>query len=331
MTAKADMSLNNNINYLEQQTDDVETLFSGEFGDGWEFDALQLSPGPLGARSSMVCLPDLDIYWCRYSASLHMREHHQHGAVYLTFLLDASAAAKWYGRDVESDQALLYFPRHEQDYVLPRDSYALGFMISQRLLRHMGWHLQQVALQRVSRRQMHDIAAHASRISTLAGSNAPLSPEDAHVLQERLADRLDTLLQPWLKNGTSGNLKEQSPGKQYRLVERACQRIQEWGFSQKLDIAELAQGLTVSRRSLYRAFHDCLGVGPYEYFTLLRLQQVRGMMRQAGSRRGAITDAALMLGFEHLGRFSRLYSRQYGELPRDSLRRWGDEEFFQAG
>ena len=320
------MLLENSLAYLEQQTDDVENLFAGDPCEDWEFEAVQLSPGPLGFRFSIARLPDLDIYWSLFKAGLHMREHHQHGAVYLTFLLDADGPAKWYGRDVEPNQALLYFPRHEQDYVLPRNSSALGFMISERLLRRMGWYLHQTPLHIVSRQDMQNIALQAADISTRIRTMGQLTTDETHVLQERLVTRLGELLQPWMDDREDEKQESLSPGRPYRLVEKALQRMQEWDFSRRLDIDAFAREMSASTRSLYRAFHTCLGVGPYEYFTLLRLKQLRSMIRKTGPERGAITDAAMTLGFDHLGRFSTLYRRHYGELPRDSLRRWSEEE-----
>ena len=316
--------MDNSAAYSIQHTDDIETLFAGAAGEGWEFEAIQLSPGPLGACTSIVQLPDITIFWSRLAAGIHMREHHRHDAVYLTFLLDASATAKWYGRELAPDQALLYFPRQTQDYVLPRDSHAVGFMISRRLIRRMGWNFRPIALQSIGHPHMREIAAHARAITRKIRAGDLPATGDIHVLQERLTVHLDTLLQPWIK-GASGDPKELSPARQYHLVDRARQRMQEWDHSRKLDIAGLAHGLSVSPRSLYRAFQNCFGVGPYEYFTLLRLQALRNTMRHTGFVPGAITDAATSLGFWHLGRFASLYRRHYGELPRDTLRRWNDD------
>ncbi len=308
------------IVYLEQHTDDVETLYQDATGENWEFEYLQLTPGPLGSRVKMATLPDLSIHWYRSAACLHVREYHQHDAVFLTFLLDASSQAKWYGRELDPEHALLYFPYHEQDYVLPRHMRSLGFMLRHRLCEQMGWRLQQTPLYRISQPGIHGVASLAADITRRIRQGG-LEQEEARILQERLALRLTDLLEPWL---TSGERWEQtlSPGRQYRLIELAIRKMKTMDFSEKLDIKALASHLDTSPRSLYRAFSGCFAIGPYEYFTLLRFRAFRRAVRMNDRTAGAITDAALASGFSHLGRFSALYREHYGELPRDSLQRW---------
>jgi AraC family ethanolamine operon transcriptional activator len=52
----------------------------------------------------------------------------------------------------------------------------------------------------------------------------------------------------------------------------------------------------------------------------VRLQLVRRDLLAAGPE-ARVTDAAMRWGFYHLGRFSRLYAAQFGELPSATHRR----------
>jgi AraC family ethanolamine operon transcriptional activator len=77
--------------------------------------------------------------------------------------------------------------------------------------------------------------------------------------------------------------------------------------------------LGVSRRSLHRAFHDTLGVGPVAYLRLRRLSSVRRALRRP--LHTSVTQAALDHGFTDLGRFAGYYHEIFGEKPSQTRRR----------
>ncbi len=309
------------MTYLEQHTDDAEALFQGEASKGWEFEYLQLSPGPLGATVVMASLPDLSICWNRWSARVHAQECLCPGATHLGFLLNASGEVKWYGKALDRNDALLYLPSHEQDYLLPPDVQALGFTFSDKLRKEMGWKLEHVPLHHISQTAVNAVTTLATHITQRLRLAGKLELHESRILQERLALQLSDLLEPWLSR--RGNRHDElSPSRQHRLTTLAISRLREFDYSEKPDIQALASELGVSSRSLHRAFRNCFGIGPYEYHTLMRLRAFRRSLRTCNGRHGAITEAAMAAGFTHLSRFSTLYRKQYGERPRDSLRRW---------
>ena len=308
--------------FIEQRTDDVESLFAGATGEGWEYDPLQLTRGPLRACVRQVSLPQIDIVWCDYGAGLHMREFHQQDAVYITFLLDASATAKWYGREVNADEALIFFPREEQDYVLAPDTRALGFMIGHSCLLAMGLGLEKTPFQTIKPAVRDKVVALSEEITALARSGRIQSHEQALVLQEQLMLGLVDLLMPWVIDTSGRDEKAKLLDRCFLLIEKARQYMLAHDPAQKLNVAAMARCLGTSSRTLYRAFTRYLGMGPYEYFTLLRLQTFRQHIRNGEASHGAITDAAISAGFSHMGRFSRMYREYYGERPRDTLQRW---------
>jgi transcriptional regulator GlxA family with amidase domain len=85
-------------------------------------------------------------------------------------------------------------------------------------------------------------------------------------------------------------------------------------------LESLARAAGVSTRSLCRAFQHCRGYGPIAAVRSARLSLVRHDLL-AGRSDDSVTDAAMRWGFSHLGRFSRIYARQFGELPSDTRRR----------
>lgn len=82
----------------------------------------------------------------------------------------------------------------------------------------------------------------------------------------------------------------------------------------------LARAVGVSARSLFRGFQQLRGYGPMEAVRRARLRRVRLDLLTAVPHE-RVTDAAMRWGFFHLGRFSRLYSEHFGELPSETRRR----------
>ena len=85
-------------------------------------------------------------------------------------------------------------------------------------------------------------------------------------------------------------------------------------------VADLARAAGVSVRTLYRASTRHLGGPPVARLRLTRLQQVRRRLLEPDPGE-TITSAATEWGFFHLGRFSELYRRHFGEMPSETLRR----------
>ena len=85
-------------------------------------------------------------------------------------------------------------------------------------------------------------------------------------------------------------------------------------------IAQLCRVAHVSERRLRKAFVDTFGVPPSRFFRLRGLNKVR---RQLTTERSGLTVGATALdaGFGNLGRFASEYSRVFGELPSETLRR----------
>lgn len=88
-----------------------------------------------------------------------------------------------------------------------------------------------------------------------------------------------------------------------------------------IHVSDLALALRVPRRTLERAFHEMLGVGPAHYLRTRRLAAVRAILRNADPQTTRVTDVALDHGFWELGRFAVEYRRAYGEKPSETLQK----------
>ena len=88
----------------------------------------------------------------------------------------------------------------------------------------------------------------------------------------------------------------------------------------QLDIATLCRALSVSERTLRKAFHRIHGLPPHRCLRLLKLSRARGELMMARGRHVTVTEIATALGFVELGRFSVEYRRAFGESPSETLR-----------
>ena len=84
-------------------------------------------------------------------------------------------------------------------------------------------------------------------------------------------------------------------------------------------LADIAQHIGVSIRTLHKAFRDFRGTTPMAILHSLRLAAVREDLLSAphGTR---VADVARRWGFAHHGRFSIAYREKYGEHPRQTIR-----------
>jgi len=86
-------------------------------------------------------------------------------------------------------------------------------------------------------------------------------------------------------------------------------------------IAELAQDLDVSERTLRSAFADYCGMSPHKYIALARLNKARRLLCESDPTKITIQSLAAEVGFWDCGRFAAKYRQVFGELPCETLRR----------
>jgi AraC-like DNA-binding protein len=92
-------------------------------------------------------------------------------------------------------------------------------------------------------------------------------------------------------------------------------------LSSKITIADICCATNTSRRSLFRAFQEHIGLSPYEYLIKRRLTDARRILARSSMNDTSVTTIAIDCGFAHFGRFSARYKKLFGENPCDTLRR----------
>ncbi|HEY2424758.1 MAG TPA: helix-turn-helix domain-containing protein [Pseudolabrys sp.] len=103
---------------------------------------------------------------------------------------------------------------------------------------------------------------------------------------------------------------------------RIVTRVEEYlgaGESRPVHISEICSGLYVSRRTLHRAFHDVMGLGPSAFLRRKRLCSVHKTLRSSDPMMITVADVAMQHGFSNLGRFSGDYRSLFDEYPSQTL------------
>ncbi len=103
-----------------------------------------------------------------------------------------------------------------------------------------------------------------------------------------------------------------------RLV-REAQHLLSENMESPPTIDFLACHLSVSRRTLYRAFKAHLGMSPAKYLKLYRHSRVHLELSHASAGETSVSACALRWGFGELGRFAGEYRQIFGELPSETI------------
>lgn len=104
-------------------------------------------------------------------------------------------------------------------------------------------------------------------------------------------------------------------------VRRSLEYI-ERHLAEPISLDDLAGHARMSPRSIQAGFREDLDTTPIAYIRDLRLDRVRQTLMSALPEDGLnVTDAAQRWGFTHLGNFSGIYRKRFGESPSQTLRR----------
>jgi transcriptional regulator GlxA family with amidase domain len=88
-----------------------------------------------------------------------------------------------------------------------------------------------------------------------------------------------------------------------------------------IQISALCAALSVSERTLRKAFHRIHGLPPCRHLRMLRLKQARRALTATDGHLSTVTEIATCFGFAELGRFSVEYRKVFGESPSQTLHR----------
>lgn len=112
------------------------------------------------------------------------------------------------------------------------------------------------------------------------------------------------------------------PARSGRAAVRRSIEYIEAHLAEPITLRDLAEHSGLSTRSIQAGFREDLDTTPVAFIRDRRLDKVRSTLMEAMPHDGvSVTLAAQRWGFQHLGNFSVLYRRRFGETPSQTLRR----------
>ena len=130
--------------------------------------------------------------------------------------------------------------------------------------------------------------------------------------EQALAPRIPALVEDVLRAVAPPEERPRTPAR-WRAAHRAEAYLQE-NWRLPLTLSDMCRAAEASASTLRQGFQEVYGCPPTAYLRSLRLNGARAMLRQSAPDR-PVSDVALRCGFRHLGRFSTVYHRAYGEPP----------------
>jgi AraC-like DNA-binding protein len=150
-------------------------------------------------------------------------------------------------------------------------------------------------------------------IAGLEANGASLSADAAEFWKRAIVEIMTATMQ----EDSSSNMDGPRPSA-LRIVGKVEDYIEVNG-SRPFHISEICSRLRVSRRTLHRAFHDAVGLGPAAFLRSKRLCVVHKILRNSDPTKTTVGQVAIEHGFVNLGRFSGDYFSLFNEYPSRTL------------
>lgn len=279
----------------------------------------QYSAGAADLEYDVVDLDGVTLLWARgLSHCRWLDQMSDDGRVHFGFMVSADKGAVSLGHELTPEDAMLFLPGQEMDYVFLGPVVTLEIGVSEELANQLGWQLSGAPLSKRPLPLLQQLE-RVCRQATLAVSSRPPTEAGLAVLKASVLDALEAALEPWLDEEHSITQFMNSGSSAYRVL-RDLDDLLLHPEAADIDVEDMALRLGVSRRTLFYALRKSIGLTPRRYQELLRLQQLRQMLQTASSGEKTVTQLATELGFGDLGRLSGKYRKQFGEYPHETLR-----------
>lgn len=103
------------------------------------------------------------------------------------------------------------------------------------------------------------------------------------------------------------------------MLRRAVAFIED-NAEREMGLADIAETLGVTPRSVQYMFRRHLDVTPLAYLRRVRLERAHRELEAADPTVDTVTAIAGRWGFSHAGRFSMAYKQAFGKAPSQTLR-----------
>lgn len=285
---------------------EVEAVFDPT--PDWDFELIQLDVGSLEYRASEAIFPGLAIRYETMAKPLRSFQKLRKKGFFAGVVLNSSKPVLWKGCEVDGDLALV-FGDADHDMVLPARTVVLTIEIDWPLAHAAGLVGLEPGLWQCNPSERRAFVDLCSALTRRQGQSNPCQTRQQEACTQVMSRFLAMLVRP----------TQTRPSRQYGIMSKAEEFAARLGWCESVAIDNLADAIDVPRRTLHRSFKELYGMGPQGYLRLVRLHMFREALL-TGDHTG-IADAALGAGFQHFGRAAQYYHKQFGELPKQTLRR----------
>jgi len=287
--------------------------------------ALQVSPGAPSARATVLTDGSVSLFDIGFSVTTEFFGRWRDNSHVLLTAPDGWKGAQFDSRVLQDDEVLLLAPASDCWRLQPAGVRVAGIAVGPESvsallpeaiggLRRPG--VESVRTLRMSRAFLDGFFGSLMPALDRAADEAarPITGTEWETLRAQgLAALRDVLRQDEPPHPVG------RPAASYRrLIIRTREMIQR-GEHVSPTVTDLCESLHVSPRTLQYAFQKSLGISVAAYVRSVRLDRVRRTLSDPAREVPRISDVATRWGFWHPSQFSRLYFRQFGELPSETL------------
>jgi len=294
----------------------VELLQATSKSIGWSIEYRQLERGRLHARA--LTREDGNLVMIRESADVHLEVVGEppNGSVFVLVPL-GRGVLRANGQRLSGGDLMVFMPGTELYTTVQGDANVVSLYFSPALLNATA---REIAPDWCGIETLHCFNTETSRgahidllgalttaaLDGLEGRSGGMQLEEDIVttLARMLTDSCDT---------AQGRLPRTRVG-QLQALKRAREYL-EAHLNETIRMADVCAYASVSLRTLERLFCHELQVLPSGYILARRLENVRRALSSGKWVERTVTDIAMDHGFNHLGRFSAEYHRQFGVYP----------------
>ncbi len=283
--------------------------------DAANLEHLLLDHGHFTGEVSRFISPQLVFDTGIYTQPIIARGSLSSDKVALGFLTSEHGRGYFNGKPFHGREVLLYTESTELNCLLENGTRWTGLHISRSLLEQMGLNCPKTwAGILASDSNLSDEVA-----STIHNTLSAMANNHENLVEQVLYE--ETLIAVSSVISSHDNRRSQfRVNNSYRLVSQVQEYI-DHHYNQPLKINEICADFNVTIRTLQRSFYKALGISPYRYLSLFRLNMARERLLAADPQVHTITGIAHACGIFHLGRFSQEYHKVFGELPLKTLRK----------
>ena len=303
---------------------DVEVI--GEMTGGWSGEYLQMDRGTVRYQSRRLVLAGVAVRSHACDRRVLVRAHNAWGALNFVRVLGGDTAARYQGRELRARQPLMIHAGREHEVIAPAGCRAWDVDVSAAVVEARGWQVAPEALPVIPAARLDRLERVGRAVGQRVARNLDrgLTGSLVLALRDQILDAMERELGPLLLGGPA-RADASRPTRGAELADAVMRRMREVGAGGKPRIAEISREFGVPERTVYQAFRDWVGVGPYEFHRLEKLHRFRSVLAGSRATRGQITRAAGEAGFHDTSRMTQAYRRQFGETPRASIGRWEHE------